>query len=115
MIEQDMTSEDVLLAAADIIQQRGLTKHTLGHNDGPVCSIGAINEAISGFPDERGIPEVALPCIKRLYDHLLVKDEVRPTSTEFFYSSRIVGWNNQNTTTADDVVLAFHDAARGIK
>ena len=114
MIEDEMTPQDVLLAAADIIQQRGLKKCNLGQVDGPVCSIGAINEVLTGCPQVFGHTAEGYIEAQRMLRNYIV-DQKLSANSEWGSNPVIVGWNNAKATRANDVIAALHGAARGTK
>lgn len=45
-----MDTRQVLMRAADYIEQHGWQQHSFGTRNGPVCMIGACNTVVTGYP-----------------------------------------------------------------
>ena len=99
-----MTAEDNILAAADVIQQRGFHKKwffdtSQPMNSAPVCIMGAFRVVNNGNPMNNG-PAMAMSC----YEKDLIAEVVG--------AGDIPQWNDYEGRTKDEVIQALHDAAR---
>ena len=105
---KEMAVKDVLLAAANIIQQRGLIKGVFGTCHGPVCARGAVQEVLNGKPG------VCMDIIEEgKYFTKVVEYLAMEENANIFASAalKVAKWSNKFSTTADDVVRAFRGAA----
>lgn len=116
---------DVLLAARDRIAD-GWCKHSLWNQEGAVCAIGGILEALN--PGMRMIPEAAA---LRLHQYMapvarLLRERGETVTDaeslpEWLRSQPdldwmlIAEWNNQPLTSKLDVIDLFNDAAAELK
>ena len=91
------TPEQVLLEAADYIEEHGLCKGRLSTKDGRVCLLGAINVVTSGFLDDLVLTPAAVFARGRLQD--VIGDE------------QIARWNDRKETTKELAVEALRKAA----
>ena len=106
---KDMSPQEILLAAADVIQQRGLYKGgwyfdpSRYQSEARVCTIGAISVAKEGLPQaDVRYRRKRDPIIKRIMRVL------GPNTS-------ILDWNDEDGRTQDEVIQMLHDAARGTK
>ena len=97
---EEMTPADLLLAAADCIYINGLAKGKAGDGDAR-CSVAAIHST-NGFDGNGGVFDVAM-------------DSLRTHIQSFSNASCITSWSDATERTKDEVIEAFHEAARGIK
>lgn len=86
-----MTPEETLLAAADVINQRGWCQGELKDKNGAVCAMGAICSVAQWQSREA------------LDAHRLLIAEIG--------CGTIVGWNDAPERTAEDVILTMKKAA----
>lgn len=103
---EQITDKEVLLKAADALEQRGHAKFRLVDGDGKMCIAGAIN-SVQG--EHR--PEI-WPYPDRSYDLLqLVGNKVLgPKAT----APDVIHWNNQRERTGAEVVQALRDTAEAL-
>ena len=98
-----MTASDVLLAAADAIQQRGLAKEVYEDSRGRFCSLGALFHVfgnVGGCELPNALARLSLHLSPGTYDD---------------FEARISAWSDSINTTEDDVIQAMHDTARRVK
>jgi hypothetical protein len=100
---QPRTAEDVLLAAARLIEERGwsATGHKY-HNHGPVCPIEAIGEVTREQP-------IRDEAFRLLGDH--IGREAYPRTRDYIYQRiGIVRWNERSTE--DEVIATMRAVAK---
>lgn len=90
-----MNERELLNAAADTIEERGLCKHTMHGPGGTICTVGAINHGVIGKVNGFDILCSALAALEK---HLGVE--------------RIASeWNDLDDTTQNDVVQTLRKVA----
>ena len=127
-----MNTADLLLAAATEIRDRGLAKGDFTDtiedwedlNACPVCTVGAIDVAAGGEPDE-WYRETAVPAILAFADYLGL-NYTQNCDDECVYGQQceecgpgnamlaIGRWNDADERTWDDVVTALEAAAASL-
>lgn len=108
-----MTSCQLRLKAAEVLEQRGHTKHTLEDPTGAVCLIGAFNVALIGRSDH---PWVNLDSDWRSQFHH-IDAAIRSmgfTISEFHSAkSNAIDWNNAPERTAAEVIARLREGCDG--
>jgi hypothetical protein len=101
---------DVLYRAADLIDQRGLTKYCLVDHEGKLCTLGAINMAITGNPYYGGY------CSDKEKENLLEETQNRIISRLSALNRiyDVVDWNNRPERTKKEVVDALREVAAAL-
>ena len=112
-MKNNLTLKELFLAAADVIQQRGLYKGFLykkSHpaNSAPVCILGALNVAFTGHP---------YPANAGTYEYVEGDALERAgAAVQKRLGERVISvWNDDKSRTDNDVIQLLHDLARGIK
>ena len=117
-METTMTAADIAYKAAEIASERGHCKNIEEDGEGHVCFIGAVNLAAFGVslrPDfhDRMI-RIRVEEILRTAGAILRK-RGRDAGPVSFWSSvsfmNAIFWNNQDSTTGEDVVLLLKETA----
>lgn len=111
------TATELLDRAADIIEQRGLAQGDLEGPDGAVCTIGALNVALTG--DARTTWELDNPhwmrwksAADRFIDYLDEHGQFEGEPEYLVESNPIVWWSDSPGRTQAEVVDTLRRAAR---
>lgn len=101
-----MDTADILLRAADVIEERGHTKGVLQDREGRVCAFGALNVVVYGSADHSYLQSSRDEAAHAVTRHLGLGSG---------YLGPLVNWNNAPERTQQEVVDAFRGAARALK
>lgn len=93
-----MAPEDLLLAARDVMRERGLARHALEDDDGSVCLLGAVNTAESGN------------AYRSLQDLVAFEALMRVCGDRF--GAGIAAANNEHVATLDEACDVLEAAAK---
>ena len=99
--ELKMTSNDLLLAAADVLYTGHFMKGEYSDGLGSFCTIGSMNRAYLIFDDNSSLLDKAISDVtKRVNLHGW---------------DDIASWNDEPDRTKDEAIQTLHDTARGVK
>jgi hypothetical protein len=99
--------QEVLLKAADIIEQKGWTQGEF-QKSGRHCAVGAINMATGGTPLSARQPEIAYQAT-----HMLLKF-LNETTLEGSRIGSVMSWNDSYAKTRKEILKAFRGAAHAV-
>ncbi len=94
-----MNTYELLVAARDVFAEEGGAKHMLRDCDGKVCAVGAINMADHGYPEWIFSP-MWTNSEQDVTEARIELDKHTP-------SGYIVGYNNEELTTKQDVLDVY--------
>jgi hypothetical protein len=108
-----MTPAEILEKAADLIEANGFWKNQLWGPEGQCCSVGAVMKATgSSISLDSQTRYARGEAVKALGVTL----GLVPADVEWPEAwSEVVGWNNVDERTADDVVDAMRRAAKDLR
>jgi hypothetical protein len=100
---------NVLLRAADAIEQYGHTKHTVGSEERGFCIQGAIAYAISGRTDDWSVydSQEQKDAMRAVFHIIEADSEVDPA----FVDGDVCDWNNEDQRTAEECIEVLRLAA----
>lgn len=113
-----MTPEDALLAAADDMSKHGLAKEKFytrhdGWETAPACALGSLSRAM-GRTGENGLvdPQIVDTSVaKKLADTIRDRLSVHDLLRECNAYEVITHYNDRASTSTEDMILAFKEAA----
>jgi hypothetical protein len=108
---EEMTDREILLAAADVIHERGWFKGGLvDPNTGAVCTVGALNCVFIGDPLFTAGPIESTWRLRRLRLIRMMEDTLNITprmSSIVPKEFNLATWNDYTARDADEVVHTF--------
>ncbi len=108
---------DILLGAADLLQDHGHCKGELSNDQGEHCAVGAIakidtdrrpSEVCLLFTDE------AVAAVSAVGNHLHPGPSPVHEDRDTFLWQRVVDWNNAPERTAEEVIETFREVANSL-
>lgn len=99
-----MTPAELLLAAADHLEQKGWCRETFCNSNGECCVIGAIQFAASGRANRLAKTKKVIAALRKLADAIGLGSV--PSLGD------IKAWNDSLSRTKEEVIAALRQAAQ---